>query len=64
MTQYAVKVPFPLDQDGDMLYVTEGDSKFHLRPMLFASRTAAEQHAKIWGEGALVVEYQEEANRT
>jgi hypothetical protein len=64
VTQYAVKVPFPLDRDGDMLYVTEGDSKFHLCPVLFDSRAAAEQHAKLWGEGALVVEYQEGTKRT
>ena len=60
MTQYAVKIPF--DNEGDMLYVTEGDSKFHLRPLLFSTEAEAKQHANRWGSGAIVVEYTEESD--
>jgi hypothetical protein len=52
---YAVKIPF--DKEGDMLYVTEGDSKFHLRPLLFDTEQQAKQHAELWGDKAVVVEY-------
>ena len=54
---YAVKIPFDDDLD-DMLYVTEGDSKFHLRPLLFNNKTDAEKHAALWGDKAIVVEYE------
>lgn len=54
---YAVKVPF----DGEMLYVTEGDTKFQLRAKLFDTKEEAQQHADIWGEHAEVVEYTEES---
>jgi len=61
--RYAVKIPF--DDSGDMLYVTEGDcllqsegdSTFHLRPLLFNSIKDAQEHAKLWGEKAIVVDY-------
>jgi hypothetical protein len=54
---YAVKIPFDDDLD-DMLYVTEGDSKFHLRPLLFNNKTDAEKHAALWGDKAVVVQYE------
>lgn len=54
---YAIKVPF----DDDMLYVTEGDTKFHLRVKLFDTREEAEKEAAIWGEHSVVVEYTEES---
>ena len=50
---YAVKVPF----DGEMLYVTEGDTKFQLRAKLFNTKEEAQQHADRWGEHAEVVEF-------
>ena len=53
--KYAVKVPFY----GDMIYVTEGDSKFQLRVKVFNSRERAQEIADLWGKESLVVEYQE-----
>lgn len=53
--KYAVKVPF----DDGMLYVTEGDSKFHLRVKLFDTEQQANEHAILWGERAVVVDYTE-----
>lgn len=47
--------------DGDMLYVTEGDSKFQLRARLFDTEQQATEHAELWGEHAVVVEYTEES---
>ena len=58
MTKYAVKVSF--DDNEDMLYATEGDSKFHLRPLLFNTEAAATQYAAQWGNDAVVVTYTEE----
>lgn len=51
-------VPF----DGEMLYVTEGDSKFQLRAKLFETHEEAQEHASVWGEHAVVVEFNEEHN--
>ena len=51
---YAVKIPF----DDDMLYVTEGDSKFHLRVKVFNNIKDAQEHAALWGDKAIVVEYE------
>lgn len=53
MTKYAIKVPL----DGEMLYVTEGDTKFQLRVKLFDTKEEANLHADSWGELAEVVEY-------
>ena len=61
MTKYAVKVPFDHEQS-DMLYVTEGDTKFHLRVKLFDTVEEAEEHAKLWGDNATVVEFNEDTN--
>jgi hypothetical protein len=57
MNKYAVMVP--IDDDGDMLYVTEGDTKFQLRVKLFDTEQQAKEHADVWGEHAVVVEYTE-----
>ena len=57
MIRYAVKVPF----DDEMMYITEGDTKFQLRVKLFNSKPEAEQHADLWGDQAVVVEYIEES---
>ena len=53
MSKYAVRVPF----DEEMLYVTEGDTKFQLRVKLFNTKEEANLHADLWGELAEVVEY-------
>jgi hypothetical protein len=56
MSNYAVKVPFYTgDKEEDMLFLTEGDSKFHLRVKLFNSPQEARQAATVWGEQAVVV---------
>ena len=55
MNKYAVMVPM----DGEMLYVTEGDTKFQLRAKLFDTEQQATEHAELWGEQAVVVEYTE-----
>lgn len=61
MKRYAIKVPF--DDDDDMLYITEGDSKFHLRVKLFTSYDEAEQYAiTVWGDQAVVEEYTQESD--
>ena len=48
MSKYAVKIPFDHDLS-DMLYVTEGDTKFQLRAKLFDTIEEAEEHALLWG---------------
>jgi len=56
--KYAIMVPFDTnDDDEDMLYVTEGDTKFQLRVKLFDTITAAHEHAAAWGERAVVVQF-------
>ena len=50
---YAIKIPYP---SGDE-WVTEGDSKFQLAVKLFDTRQDADNHAILWGDGAVVVEY-------
>jgi hypothetical protein len=53
--RYGVKIYFP---DGEFLWVTQGDSKFQLAPLLFDSRAEAERYAlTVWGDGAIVAEY-------
>lgn len=55
--KYGVKVYWP---DGEFLWVTQGDSKFHLAPLLFDTKEEAEQYAlSVWGETAKVEEYGE-----
>jgi hypothetical protein len=53
--KYAVMVP--IDDSGDMLHVTEGDTKFQLRVKLFDTEQQAKEHAELWGDHAIVVEY-------
>lgn len=56
-TRYGIKIPFP---DNEYLWVTQGDSKFHLVPLLFETRAAAEEYAlTTWGDHAIVAEYHE-----
>jgi len=55
MNKYAVMVPM----DDEMMYVTEGDTKFQLRAKLFDTEQQAKEHAELWGEQAVVVEYTE-----
>ena len=58
MSKYAVMVPM----DGEMLYVIEGDTKFQLRAKLFDTEQQAKEHAELWGDEAVVVEYTEESD--
>jgi len=52
--KYGIKVPF---EDG-YLWVTIGDSKFQLAPLLFEDKEKAEEHAlTVWGENAIVEIY-------
>lgn len=56
--KYGVKVPLFGDE---WLWVTRGDSKFHLAPMLFETKQQAEEYAlTVWGENARVEEYGQE----
>lgn len=56
-SRWGVKVPWP---DGEYLWVTQGDGKFHLTPMLFDTLQEASQYAlTVWGAGAIVEVYQE-----
>ena len=56
--KYAVKIPFDHDSS-DMLFVTEGDSKFHLRIKTFDTVEEAREEAQNWGTGAVIVELSE-----
>lgn len=55
MTKYAIKVPLG-HEDDDMLFVTEGDTKFKLRIKTFDTISEAYEHAHAWGPNSLVVE--------
>jgi hypothetical protein len=58
--KYGVKVYWP---DGEFLWVTQGDSKFHLAPLLFETKEEAEKYAlSVWGESAKVDVYGESKN--
>ena len=63
---YGIKVPIALDNHGqytDWLWVTQGDSKFQLAPLLFEDKELAEEYAlKVWGPNAIVEEYVEETD--
>jgi hypothetical protein len=55
--KYGVKIPFP---DGEFLWVTQGDSKFHIEPLLFETKEEAEQYSlNVWGINAKVELYGE-----
>jgi hypothetical protein len=59
--KYGIKIPFILDHD--YMWVTQGDSKFHLKPILFETREEAEEYAlHVWGETAIVEVYGETEN--
>lgn len=66
--KYGVKVPFALDHHGeygDWLWVVRGDSKFQLEPMLFENKHEAEEYAlRVWGNNAIVEEYDESKDRS
>jgi len=56
---YGVKIPIN-ENVNDYLWVTIGDSKFQLEPMLFEEREDAEEYAlKVWGPSAKVEVYGE-----
>ena len=55
MAKYAVKVPFG-HEDDDMLFVTEGDTKFKLRIETHDTAAEAREIAELWGPEAVVVE--------
>jgi len=59
--KYGIKVPLALDHHGeynDWLWVTQGDGKFQLEPLLFEEKELAEEYAlKVWGYSAIVEEY-------
>lgn len=55
MSKYAVKVPFG-HEDDDMLFVTEGDTKFKLRIKTFDTVAEARKEAEAWGAGSVIVE--------
>lgn len=60
--KYGVKIQLS-ENDQDWLWVTIGDSKFQLEPMLFEEREDAEEYAlKVWGPNAIVEEYGESKN--
>lgn len=55
--KWGVKVPFV---DAGYLWVTMGDSKFQLEPMLFDTKELAEKYAQtVWGPGVIVELYGE-----
>ena len=57
MIKYGIKIPWLND---GYLWVTEGDAKFQLRPVLYYSYDEAQRIAKsVWGEGAIVAVYEE-----
>jgi hypothetical protein len=43
--------------DQEWLWVTQGDAKFHIRPLLFDSEQQAQEHARVWGDQARVAPY-------
>jgi hypothetical protein len=56
--KYGIKVPL---FDDDYLWVTTGDSKFQLEPVLFEDKEKAEEYAlTVWGKNAIVEIYVQE----
>lgn len=55
--QWGIQIPMP---DQEWLWVTQGDAKFHIRPLLFDSEQQALDHARVWGDQARVAPYLEE----
>lgn len=57
--KYGIKIPFVFDSD--YMWVTQGDSKFQLAPLLFDDKKEAEEYAlKVWGPTAIVDVYGED----
>lgn len=60
---YGIKVPISLDNHGefvDWLWVTQGDSKFQIKPILFENLEEAKDYASnVWGNSAIVEVYDE-----
>ena len=57
--KYGIQIPINENID-DYLWVTIGDSKFQMQPMLFEYREDAEEYAlKVWGPSAKVEVYGE-----
>jgi len=57
--KYGIQIPINEKID-DYLWVTIGDSKFQMQPMLFEEREDAEEYAlKVWGPSAKVEVYGE-----
>lgn len=57
MIKYGIQIPWI---DGDYMWVTQGDPKFQLKPVLYYSYEEAVRVAKtVWGEGAIVKIYEE-----
>ncbi len=53
--QWGIQIPMP---DQEWLWVTQGDAKFHIRPLLFDSFQEANQYAvDTWGTGAVIKLY-------
>ncbi len=58
--KYGIKIQLNENPD-DWLWVTIGDSKFQLEPILFEEKEDAEEYAlKVWGPNAIVEEYGED----
>ena len=56
--KFAVMVPLSVD---DYIYVTKPTGgMYEVEPLLFNTKSEAEEHAAIWGSLARVVEYQQE----
>lgn len=54
--KYGIKIPFIFDSE--YMWLTQGDSKFQLAPLLFDSKAEAEEYAlKVCGPTAIVEEY-------
>jgi hypothetical protein len=57
--KWGIKVPFILDHD--YMWVTRGDSKFQIEPLLFENKKEAEEYAlNTWGTIAIVAEYEQD----
>jgi len=57
MNKYAIRIPF----DGDYILVTEGNWN-DIKVRTFDTEEEAEDHARIWGASAEVVEITEDKN--
>ena len=64
--RWGIKVPISLDNHGeytDWLWVTRGDSKFQIEPILFDTQQQAQAYAAgVWGDAAVVEVYDEDSH--